>query len=69
MIKVLSLQNTDGDTNDYLVQAIADTKAEVVAGDPFVGLPEGANIEFGSKVTTVKGDIGLMDSEGNWNWL
>ena len=69
MIKVRSLVNTDGDENTYFVAAFADTKAEVQAGDPFVGLPEGATIEMGSRVMTAAGEVAFMKSNGTWNWV
>ncbi len=68
MIKVQTLENTDANTNDYYVSAFADTKAEVVNGDPFIGLPEGARIEMGSQVLTASGELAFMKSDGTWKW-
>lgn len=68
MIKVQSLTNTDKDENTYFVVAFADTKAEVQAGGQFVGLPEGASIEQGSRLMTSGGELAYMRSDGRWNW-
>ena len=69
MIKVTDIKNTDADENTYLISAFADTKAEVVPGATFVGLPKGATIEMGSDVMTASGDIAFMKSDGNWSWV
>ncbi|MBR4377365.1 MAG: hypothetical protein IKP50_00545 [Bacilli bacterium] len=68
MIKVMSIENNDLNTNDYLVSLFADTKAEVEAGGEIVGLPQNAGIEFGSKVITADGQLAYMQSDGNWKW-
>ena len=69
MIKVKAIENTDANTNDYLIVAFADTKAEVDNGGKFIGLPEGAGIEMGSKVMTADGELAYMKSDGTWNWV
>lgn len=68
MIKVQSLENTDSDKNSYFITAFADTKAEVDAGGTFIGLPENATIEMGSRVMTSDGELAFMKSDGTWNW-
>lgn len=69
MIKVQAIENTDANSNDYLIIAFADTKEEVTPDAVFIGLPEGANIEMGSKVKTAKGELAYMMSTGEWNWV
>lgn len=58
-----------------IVNLIADTKAEVKNNDEemeVVGMPEGytnENIAMESIVITAAGDIGLMQSTGEWHWV
>lgn len=68
MIKVVSIENTDGDNNSYKVSLFSDTREEVVPGAEIIGMPEGATIEMGSDVFTSDGQIAFMKSDGNWNW-
>ena len=69
MIKVRYMENTDANDRDFYIVAFADTKAEVTPDAKFVGLPEGANIEFGSRLTTANGELAYMKSDGTWNWI
>ncbi len=69
MIKVRYMENTDGNEKDFYIVAFADTKAEVTPDAKFVGLPDGASIEFGSRLTTAEGDLAYMKSDGAWNWV
>ena len=69
MIKVRYMENTDANSNDFYIVAFADTKSEVTPDAKFIGLPEGASIEFGSRITTADGDLGYMKSDGTWNWI
>ena len=69
MIRVREMKNTDADLNTYLIDAVADTKSEVVPGATFVGLPDGAEIEMGSDVMTAKGEMAFMKSDGTWSWV
>jgi len=55
--------------NLYHIDAMADTKEEVDNGDPFIGLPDNYNLEIGSTVMTVDGDIAFLTSDGRWNWV
>lgn len=68
MIKVVSIENTDSNTNDFKVSLFSDTRDEVVPGAKIIGLPEGAGIEMGSDVFTSSGEIAFMRSNGTWNW-
>lgn len=70
MIKVTSYARQPGDEfNKVQVKAFADTKAEVTAEATFIGLPEDAIMMPGSSVTTAAGEIGLLKSDGTWNWI
>lgn len=69
MIKVRYMENTDSNENNYYIVAFSDTKAEVTPDAKFIGLPEGAGIEFGSRITTANGELAYMKSDGNWNWV
>ena len=69
MIKVTELNNTDANSNTYLISAFADTKAEIIPGAKFIGLPEGAEIEMGSDIMTASGEMAFMKSDGKWNWV
>ena len=69
MIKVKAIENTDANSNDYLIIAFADTKAEVVPGATYIGLPDGAGIEMGSRLMTADGELAYMKSNGQWNWV
>lgn len=69
MIKVTKIQNTDTDEMTVKISAFADTKAEVVPGATFVGLPDGFTLEMGSSVMTASGELAFMKSTGEWNWL
>ena len=68
MIKVQAIENTDVNTNSYLVSLLADTREEVDNGGPIVGLPANATLEFGSRVTTTDFQIAMLRSDGTWNW-
>ena len=70
MIKVQSMRNTDSDLNTYKVLLFSDTKDEVESTplEDIMGLPENANIEFGSIIYTANLDVALMASDGNWVW-
>lgn len=68
MIKVKAIENTDIDTNSYLVSLIADTREEVDNGGPIVGLPSTATLEFGSTVITTNFETAMLRSDGTWNW-
>lgn len=67
MIKALSW--TKKGQNLYAIEAFADTKAEVDAGDPIVGIPDSYEIEMGSSVMTANGEIAFRKSDGTWNWV
>ena len=69
MIKVRYMENTDANEKDYYVVAFADTKEELTPDAKFIGLPEGAKIEFGSRLTTADGELAYMKSDGTWNWI
>ena len=69
MIVVTSWTRQPGDNvHQYQIQAFADTKEEVVPGATFDGMPDGT-MEPGSRVTTAKGEIGLLKSDGTWSWV
>lgn len=72
MKRVEKVVNITRDNNGAIVkekiEAIADTKAEVLADNNYVGLPQGVAIDFGSKVVTAKLEIGFMKSNGTWEW-
>ena len=67
MIEVTSVTKVDSHT--YRIEAFADTKAEVDAGDPIVGMPPDKSIGIGSSVMTADGEIAFMKSDGRWNWV
>ena len=67
MIKVLNWQKKG--QNLYAIEAVSDTKEEVDRGDPFVGLPANYDIEMGSTVMTVDGDLAMYTSDKKWNWV
>lgn len=70
MIVVTSWAKQPDDTlNQYMVQAFADTKGEVVPGATFVGLPENGQMQPGSSVLTAKGEVALLKSDGSWSWV
>lgn len=68
MIRVREMKNTDADLNTYLIDAVADTKSEVVPGARYIGLPEGATIEQGSTLMTADWEVATMKSDGTWSW-
>ena len=68
MIKVVTIENTDANSNSYKVSLFADTREEVVPGAEIVGMPEGATIEMGSDVFTSDSQMAFMKSDGQWNW-
>lgn len=68
MIKVMSIENTDANTNSFKVSLFADTREEVTPDAEIIGMPEGATIEMGSDVFTSDGQIAFMKSDGQWNW-
>ena len=52
-----------------VAELIADEKSDIKADMHVIGLPDGAVIEFGSNVITTAGDIGMIKSTGEWNWV
>lgn len=70
MIKVSSYRIQPGDeSNKFEVKAFADTKEEVTASATFIGLPENGELAPGSTVTTAKGEVAFLKSNGTWNWV
>ena len=63
-IKIVHVERTE--KGKILGTICADTKEEVVSGITFVG---GATMDFGSMAYTVSGDIAILDSDGDWNWI
>lgn len=55
--------------NLYHVEAIADTKEEVDEGAPIIGIPDNYQLEMGSSIMTVDGEIAFLTSDGIWNWV
>lgn len=57
-------------TKKATADLFSDTKAEMntVTTDEIIGFPKGYELDFGSSVTTAALDIGMMQSDGTWNW-
>lgn len=70
MVKVIKIDNVDEVTKKVTAGLFADTKAEMstVEPDGIIGFPKGYELDFGSSVTTAALDIGMMQSDGTWNW-
>lgn len=67
MVKVLDYNSNF--TGKSVCTLFADTKSEVSANMVIVNLPDGVVPDSGSSVITASGDIALLDSEGNWNFI
>ena len=69
-VKVTKLVSVDEQTKKATVDLFSDTKAEMETTTPgdIIGFPKGYTIDFGSSVTTAALDIGMMQSDGTWNW-
>ena len=70
MVKVTKISNVNELTKKVTSELFADTKAEMstVEPDEIIGFPKGYTLDFGSSVTTAALDIGMMQSDGTWNW-
>ena len=69
MIVVTNLSKQPDDSLwQYQVEAFADTKEELVPGVEFVGMPPKGEMQPGSRVTTAKGEVARLKSDGTWEW-
>lgn len=69
MIRVNSITMKDSDmTANVFLEA--DTKDEVLSAttDDIIGFPKGYTIDFFSKCLTSDGEVGIMQSDGTWNF-
>ena len=46
----------------------ADTKSEVTSSAEIIGLPEGYELAPFSTCFTAEKDLGVLKSDGTWNW-
>ena len=67
MVKLMSMTETTD--NAYIIEAFADSKADVTSGMTIVGFPADATVDAGSSIITANGDIALCKSDGTWNWV
>ena len=70
MVKVTKITNVNELTKEITADLFSDTKAEMstIDSDDIIGFPKGYSLDFGSSVTTAALDIGMMQSDGTWNW-
>ncbi len=69
MVRVTSMTLNDSDKSAKVFLE-ADTKSEMssISTDDIEGFPSGYTIDFFSKVLTSSGELGIMKSDGTWNW-
>ncbi len=69
MVRVASITTNDADMTAK-VSLEADTKAEMtnISTDDIIGFPKGYKMDFFSDVTTSALEIGILQSDGTWNW-
>ena len=69
-VKVNKIVNVDEINKKVTADLFSDTKAEMstVTTDEIIGFPKGYELDFGSSVTSAALDIGMMQSDGTWNW-
>lgn len=70
MVKVTKIHNVDELNKKVTADLFSDTKAEMstLVEDNIIGFPKGYELDFGSSVTTAAIDVGMMQSDGTWNW-
>ena len=69
-VKVNKIVNVDEINKKVTADLFSDTKAEMstVTTDEIIGFPKGYELDFGSSVTSAALDIGMLQSDGTWNW-
>lgn len=69
-VKVRTIINVDEINKKVTADLFSDTKAEMgtVTTNDIIGFPKGYELDFGSSITTAALDIGMMQSDGTWNW-
>lgn len=69
-VKVNKIVNVDEINKKVTADLFSDTKAEMstVTTDEIKGFPKGYELDFGSSVTSAALDIGMLQSDGTWNW-
>lgn len=70
MVKVTKIVNVDEASKKVTAELFSDTKAEMSSTEPedIIGFPKGYELDFGSSVVTASIDVGMMQSDGTWNW-
>lgn len=67
--EVKVMERTNGQPTKAIVSAFADTKTEVTSEIEIEGVPDGCALVAGSSMLTANGDVALMKSTGEWNWI
>ena len=72
MVKVSSdhgILAMDARTMKAVVKLFADAKEDITDDMTIEGMPEGYSLDAESWVITAEGDIGILNSAGEWNWI
>ena len=68
-VELTSWRKQPGDTSEqYQIEAFADSKADVTAGMVIKNLPSDWEIQPGSKIFTAAGEQANYKSDGTWEW-
>ena len=59
----------DARTMKATVKLFADAKEDITDDMEIEGMPSGYTLDAESWVITAEGDIGILKSTGEWNWI
>lgn len=69
MIRVSSMTLNEADkTAKVFLEADTSSEVQSASTDDIIGFPDGYTIDFFSKAMTTSGELGIMKSDGTWNF-